>query len=881
MARDLSIVVEAQTAQAEEALGRVERALQGVEQAAVPADKNLDALGQNAPEVRSQLDQMRASLERTETALKNASETAVRKASPAMDVLASAVRTYAAPAVIGLAIKQTLDFADRLGDLSKQTGIAPGKLQELGFAAKQVGIQIDPLAKAIGMMSDRIASGDKSAVGAIDRLGLSFTTLRGMSPDAAFLEIARAVAQVEDPMERARDATDLFGRTGLELLPLLTEDMDALMKKARDLGLVMDDKMTKAAGDLNDSLDQMLDVGKRLLVGFFLPLVPILNPLAQGVTYLAGELNKMITAILSPMAQLRELAELLIVIKTNLPAVPKGPGMTFNPGSLPTMGVPSEADLSLIYGGQGRTRTPRAPRATAGNTERSYLNYQDYALYNAGFYNTGMGGGFPGWATPDALPGTFRGGLPMVSYGSMTATPNRPQRPGMFSGAAGRFLSAGLGAMTSFIPGLSGQGSMIGSSFGSALGSVKGIAGALGSFAPMLGPIAGIAGGLLGKLFGGGEAGKTKDARNSFIGDFGGMAELQKVADKIGFSLDKMLSTKKVADFQNEVQRLKDAMGAYDDKVKAANDELDGMKSKLSDTQGELDGVLKKASDMGYNFDKSGNLVSVNFRKMQEVADKYKISIDALGPAFQQQRLSDMAQQIIDDFTLLNKGGTDTGTILSGMSPKISDLVNQSIRYGTEIPANMKPWIENLIQAGLLTDANGNKITDLTNMKFGAPVATEYEKIQTSIKDLIVKMGDLIGKIGEMTDRIDQMTRPRTIDIGFNVAPEPDLSGVPGYTEDRSMGGIIPNPKYLASGGFVPRGTDTVPAMLTPGEGVLRRDAVSRLMRGDWPQGGGSMSISIDNITVGSFDSDADAETKMGRALVRGLKRRGVRLQAA
>lgn len=879
MARDLSIVVEAQTAQAEEALGRVERALQGVEQAAVPADQNLDALGQHAPDVRAQLDQMRASLERTDTALKNTSETATRKTSPAMDVLASAVRTYAAPAVVGLAIKQTLDFADRIGDLSRQTGIAPGKLQELGFAAKQVGVQIDPLAKAIGMMSDRIASGDKSAVGAIDRLGLSFTTLRGMSPDAAFIEIARAVAQVEDPMERARDATDLFGRTGLELLPLLTEDMDALMKKARDLGLVMDDTTTKAAGDLNDTLDQLLDVGKRLLVGFFLPLVPILSPLANGIAYLAGELNKMITAILSPMAQLREFAELLIVIKTNLPAVPKGPGLTFNPGTLPTMGVPSEGDLGLIYGG-GRGRAPRAPRAS-GSTERSYLNYQDYALYNSGWYNAGMGGSFPGWATPDALPGAFRGGLPMVSYGSMTATPNRPQRPGMFSGAAGRFLSAGLGALTSFIPGLSGQGSMIGSSFGSALGSVKGIAGALGSFAPMLGPIAGIAGGLLGKLFGGGEGKKTKDARNSFISDFGGMAELEKVADKVGFSLDKMLSTQKVADFQNEVQRLKDAMGAYDDKVKAANDELDGMKSKLADTQGELDGVLKKASDMGYNFDKSGNLVSVNFRKMQEVADKYKISIESLGPAFQQQRLSDMAQQIIDDFTLLNKGGTDTGTILSGMSPKISELVNQSIRYGTEIPANMKPWIENLIQAGLLTDANGNKITDLTNMKFGAPVATEYEKIQTSIKELITKMGDLIGKIGEMTARIDEMTRPRTIDIGFNVAPEPDLSGVPGYTEDRSMGGLIGRPKYLAAGGFVPRGTDTVPAMLTPGEGVLRRDAVSRLMRGDWPQGGGSMSISIDNITVGSFESDAEAETQMGRALVRGLKRRGVRLQAA
>lgn len=877
MARDLSIVVEAQTAQAEEALGRVERALQGVEQAAVPADKNLDALGQHAPDVRSQFDQMRASLERTETALKNTTDT-TKKAVPVMSGLVDAVKSYIGPAVVGLAIKQTLEFADHIQNLSKQTGIAPDKLQQLGFAAKQVGIQIDPLVASIGQMSDRLASGDKSAVGALQRLGLSFDVIRAMSPDKAFIAIAEAIAGVPDPMEQARDATDLFGRTGLQLLPMFTKELRTLLDEAKRLGLVMENETTKGMSDLNSQLSKMLDVGKQLLVTFFMPLVPALNAILSVLTPVVAKFSQLMDMVFHPMDVGYNAGSWVMSMLGFKPPAMAGMSPVSSHGQTDWSSIgdymPMSQSPNRIVRGSGVPPGKQKPE----RLEKPYLQYDDYALYNAGFYNAfppREQSGFANWTIPSA-PLT-----PYASYGSMTATPNRPQSPGLFSGAAGRFLSAGLGALTSFIPGLSGQGSMIGSSFGSALGSVKGIAGALGSFAPMLGPIAGIAGGLLGKLFGGGEGKKTKDARNSFISDFGGMAELQKVADKVGFSLDKMLSTQKVADFQNEVQRLKDAMGAYDDKVKAANDELDGMKSKLSDTQGELDGVLKKASDMGYNFDKSGNLVSVNFRKMQEVADKYKISIESLGPAFQQQRLSDMAQQIIDDFTLLNKGGTDTGTILSGMSPKISDLVNQSIRYGTEIPANMKPWIENLIQAGLLTDANGNKITDLTNMKFGAPVATEYEKIQTSIKELITKMGDLIGKIGEMTARIDEMTRPRTIDIGFNVAPEPDLSGVPGYTEDRSMGGLIGRPKYLAAGGFVPRGTDTVPAMLTPGEGVLRRDAVSRLMRGDWPQGGGSMSISIDNITVGSFESDVEAETQMGRALVRGLKRRGVRLQAA
>jgi hypothetical protein len=42
--------------------------------------------------------------------------------------------------------------------------------------------------------------------------------------------------------------------------------------------------------------------------------------------------------------------------------------------------------------------------------------------------------------------------------------------------------------------------------------------------------------------------------------------------------------------------------------------------------------------------------------------------------------------------------------------------------------------------------------------------------------------------------------------------------------QGRALGGLI----YASMGKFIPRGTDTVPAMLTPGEFVVRRDAVNR-----------------------------------------------------
>ena len=66
-------------------------------------------------------------------------------------------------------------------------------------------------------------------------------------------------------------------------------------------------------------------------------------------------------------------------------------------------------------------------------------------------------------------------------------------------------------------------------------------------------------------------------------------------------------------------------------------------------------------------------------------------------------------------------------------------------------------------------------------------------------------------------------------------------TAVPGFAK----GGIV-NPVFAARG-FVARGTDTVPAMLTPGEAVLPKKLTDSLMRQD-DQGGGGVNLTIQAI---------------------------------
>jgi predicted nucleic acid-binding Zn-ribbon protein len=859
MARELDIVVEAHTAQAEAALARVEHGLENVAKAATPADQKLDLIGQHAPELRQKIDAMRASLDKTEESLKKIPREA-DKTTQSISSLGQAVLRYAGPAAIGLAIKQTLAYADSIETLSKQTGIAPGKLQALEFSAKQFNIALDPLARSISMMSDRIGSGDKSAVSALERLGLSFKTIRGMSPDAAFLSIARAISEVEDPMDRARSATDLFGRTGLELIPLLTADIDELMQKARDLGLVMEDETTKAAADLNDQLDNMLTIGKRLLAAFFMPLLPILGPLATGFGFLAAELSKMISAILSPLAQMREFAQLLGIIQTKLPQVPRGPGATFVPGSLPGLGIPTDADLRSIYGsgssGGGSTAGGRAPNVLPfQRTFNNSLVGSPFRGYESPALWSNSNPSFPGWYQAP-LSGAMEGGLPWAQYpGAVSMNAPGAGSQGflsrMFSGRMGGMLGQSLGMLSGLLPGMSGRGSSIGSTIGSFLGPLGSIGG-------------GLIGGLFGKLFGPSEADKTRDRRNDFISEFGGMGALQSAAGQAGFNLSGLMNAKKIEDFDREVRKLTESMDAYAKKVAEAQAEHAQLSNELATT-------IQRGQELGFNFNEQGELVSVSFEKMQEAAGRLGINMEALGPAFQRQRLHQAATELINDFDLLTRGGADVGTVLFGMQDEINQLVNDSIKFGVEIPANMQPWIEELMRTNQLTDENGNLITDIAQMKFGAPVATEFEKITAQLSTLIGKLDELVTRLGEMGQAVDNVTRPRTINIDYNVAPPPD-------TEYNSLGGIVGRPRYMALGGWVPRGTDTVPAMLTPGEGVLRRDAVSRLLRGDWPQGGGT-TFQIDNITV-SGEGGPEEERRVGRALMNAIRKKR-RLNAA
>lgn len=205
----------------------------------------------------------------------------------ATDLLSGGLKKLGGALVAGLsvaavtsAISSYTNFTGQIADMSAKTGIGAEALQRLKYAAEQNGASIDQVTVAIGKLGANLASGNASAIGALKALGLSFDQIRAMEPDKAFVAIGDAIAGVEDPMARSKLAMDLFGRSGIELLPMMRGNLTETAAAADRLGIVMSESAIQAGDKLGDSLDSLMLVGQSLIGQVLNPMVPAITAVA-------------------------------------------------------------------------------------------------------------------------------------------------------------------------------------------------------------------------------------------------------------------------------------------------------------------------------------------------------------------------------------------------------------------------------------------------------------------------------------------------------------------------------------------------------------------------------------------------------------------------
>lgn len=674
---------------------------------------------------------------------------------------------FAVDAIVN-AIGKFTEFTGKMTDLSAKTAIGTEKLQAYDRVFGAAGISIDTVANSIGEMGKRLIGGDSSAVNALGTLGLKTKDLLALSPDAAFDKIADSIAGIQNPMERATVAQDIFGKGGKDLLAALDGQIGATTQGLIDMGQVISADVVAAGDDLGDSLGALSAVGMNLLgtvLGPFIPLLTeLVNWLAQVasvtgtvVTWLGRELfaaaaraKEAIFGFLSGLADAASKVPLLGTAFKGLgdagnwlkdQAVAAGAalketyaGMRVELQDKTAPAVKTVADIVGVYGENAKAASEKAAKLAE---EQAKAN----EAFRASVVNIGDTlGPYRHFqvAVEDSRVELDELRDSMEAMETITANTNWVEyAKGMEDTKAsaqslGDTLKASLLGVLQSIPGTlasafqGGGGVMgaiksIGSQIGSSLGGAAGFAvgGPMGqAIGSAIGSFAGPALGKLVSVFGKSSGKAANDLRDKIIAQAGGFDALARKAVEAGTSIDALL-------------RARDTKG-----VQAAADALD---KALNGRANQI--ALAKAA-----------------------MEEFGISADKAGLAFKQAEMDETAASITEKLEAMMSVGVSTEDIIAGAGDEIGAFIKRSIEMGTTVPKEWEPIVKKMIEAGTLVVSNSDAIADATNRK------TDLEReFAEAMKDTSVegvrKQEELKAKIAEANLEIQNGTTQFT-DMG-------------------------------------------------------------------------------------------------------------------
>jgi len=179
---------------------------------------------------------------------------------------------------------------DSINDLAERTGMAADQLQVLKLATSLSGVEdltstVQKLTVVIGQAAE---SGKTDA---FTKLGLDFAKLQAMSPDEQFRAIQAAIAALPTPAERAAAAVQIFGRAGVELLPLMNQNLAEVEERMRRLGAVVGTDQVEAIDSMNDALAMVQATFDGIIGQVVGNLAPVVESLANDLLSFVEEWN--------------------------------------------------------------------------------------------------------------------------------------------------------------------------------------------------------------------------------------------------------------------------------------------------------------------------------------------------------------------------------------------------------------------------------------------------------------------------------------------------------------------------------------------------------------------------------------------------------------
>ncbi len=224
------------------------------------------------------------------------------------------IAVAALTAAFAVMAKSVIDAGDKFDKMSQRFGVSVENLSSLSLALELSGTVLETFAKGIKTLSKNsldFANGIGEAKREFEDLQIAVKNSDGTMKDSLdiMLQVADRFALMEDGTKKTAQASIIFGRAGVELIPLLNQGSEAIQRQidlANELGITMDTKTAKSMAKFNDTLT----IAKAALAGasrqIITDLMPSLQMLAQvflGVLQTVGDNSIIIANFLKKMAK--------------------------------------------------------------------------------------------------------------------------------------------------------------------------------------------------------------------------------------------------------------------------------------------------------------------------------------------------------------------------------------------------------------------------------------------------------------------------------------------------------------------------------------------------------------------------------------------------
>lgn len=175
---------------------------------------------------------------------------------------------------------QTAEYGDRIDKLSQKIGMSSKNFQEWDFIMSQNGGDIESLKMGFKTLANQLNSvkkGSKESVSTFRALGIRITDTKGRLRDQndVFNDAVKALQNMKNPTQKAIYGNKLFGRSFIEMKPLLNQSADAIEKlrqQAQDT--IISDNDIKNAVNFTDTMDRF----NRIFQAKMAPIITRLMP---------------------------------------------------------------------------------------------------------------------------------------------------------------------------------------------------------------------------------------------------------------------------------------------------------------------------------------------------------------------------------------------------------------------------------------------------------------------------------------------------------------------------------------------------------------------------------------------------------------------------